>query len=107
MTCRLCGATSRAEAAWCSQCLAPVVEPPGLSRLETAPRRSPSPTRTPTYSRWRGGPTSFGPWGRVGFTLGYGLLVTWMIFANPIGLILLLVLGPWVLRDVWKKARVD
>jgi hypothetical protein len=73
-TCSRCGAKVYAGAAWCGQCFAPVAAESAASSDPTPPVGSPLATRmpapkeaghVPTYSRWRGGPTSFGLAGRV------------------------------------------
>jgi len=63
------------------------------------------------WSRWRGGPNSFGPVGRVLLTVGLvGLipLLTWMGGQAALYFDLVYLMGPlpWFLRDVWKRQRV-
>ena len=44
-------------------------------------------------SRWRSGPTTMGPLGRIGWTLGLLLLFPWWALALPI-------------RSIWRRERV-
>jgi hypothetical protein len=44
-------------------------------------------------SRWRSGPTSMGPLGRIGWTLGLLLFFPWWALALP-------------MRSIWRKERV-
>jgi hypothetical protein len=67
-----------------------------------------TPAVQPVYSRWRGGPTSLGPVGRVSWTVGVLLVAAFAVFSGDIffiGIWLLLV-GPLILRSVWSRARI-
>jgi hypothetical protein len=109
MTCPQCGAVARPDATWCGQCHAPFGTPaPAASSGRFVPAAA-GPTATPVYSRWRGGPTSLGPFGRVSWTLGVLLVAAFAVFSQDIffiGIWVLLV-GPLVLRSVWKSARIS
>jgi ribosomal protein L40E len=127
--CASCGARLAPDASWCGQCLAQVVRPAADEAAETplwrragSAARPPKPT--PTYSRFRAGPTSFGAFGRILMTLallgalvvGYpmsrgGMLVAvgfdvpgrpfligYSVVAGIAGLLLL--------GRIWKRARV-
>lgn len=60
------------------------------------------------YSRWHGGPTSFGPVGRIALTLLVLLAAVWLLEFNPLGAVVFLLVGaPLVLRDVWKRTAVQ
>lgn len=60
------------------------------------------------YSRWHGGPTSFGPFGRVLCTLLLLLFELWLLKVNIFGFaITVITLVPLVLRDVWKRSSVQ
>jgi hypothetical protein len=66
------------------------------------------PAVTPVYSRWRGGPTSLGPIGRISWTVGVVLMAAFAVFSGSIffmGMWILFV-GPLVLRSVWKRDRI-
>lgn len=60
------------------------------------------------YSRWRGGPTSLGPAGRIGWTVGVLLVAAFAVFSGDIFFIAIWVLlvGPMILRSVWSRARI-
>lgn len=106
MTCPTCGAAARADATWCGQCHG------ALGGAVAAPTRfvpvANSPAAPAVYSRWRGGPTSLGPVGRISWTVGVLLVAAFAVFSGDIffmGIWLLLV-GPLILRSVWSRARI-
>ncbi|MEA2484733.1 MAG: hypothetical protein QOC55_2680 [Thermoleophilaceae bacterium] len=108
MTCPQCGAVARPDAAWCGQCHAAF----SAAAAPAAPGRfvpvAAGPTAVPEYSRWRGGPTSFGPAGRISWTVAVLLVAAFSVFSGDIffmGLWMLFV-GPIVLRSVWKRDRI-
>lgn len=111
MTCARCAARMRPGDAWCSQCLLPLGEPveqtPGLLQRSGPPPSQP--VFLPTYSRWRKSDTSFGPVGRVAWTVGMLLLAAMTIFSgNPFAIApICLFAVPVVLRSVWAKSRVS
>jgi len=123
-TCPSCGARVTADATWCGQCFATIdrsaPRAPGL--------RGPMPKQEfhqATYSRWRGGETSFGPVGRIAMTVGVllGLVIGYpmtrgLIFATVgvdvpgTGFMLMyagmaVVAGFWLLSRVWKRTRAS
>ncbi len=127
--CRSCGAPLPGEVRWCLQCFAPVVEltprPKPLPPLERVEEPPPSVARSPlrgdhhvtTYSRWRGGPTSFRPVGRIVLTLAVLAWFPWtavsqMTFGDPMDAVTLAyllgegALAAVVLRHVWKPEAV-
>jgi len=74
----------------------------------------PNPNPKPVYSRWEGGPLSFGPWGRVGLTVlivagafvGFGLFAPW---GSPFAIVywpIAAVYNGFLLRAIWRKTRV-
>jgi hypothetical protein len=67
------------------------------------------PAAAPTYSRWRKTDTSFGPFGRLAWTLGVLLVMAMAVFSqNPFAIGPLCFLGaPLVLRSVWARGRVS
>lgn len=100
--CERCGATSRADATWCGQCHAPLTAP--------VPRRqAPPPAVEPdlVVSRWRKSDTTFGPTGRVLWTLGVMLLSALCLFSSdPFAIAGWGLVGaPLVLRSVWAPGR--
>ena len=102
MTCASCGAGLRPGMTWCGQCFAPTEAPaPGVP----AP---PPAAPVQLYSRWQGGPTSFGPVGRVLLTLLLLAFEYWLYRFNLLGFAITTVLVvPLVLRDVWKRSAVQ
>ena len=69
------------------------------------------PTHTPRTSRWRAGPTSFGPLGRIVCTLALAALFPWWGLGgfNPLFLWALmgwLLAAVVVLRSIWKPERI-
>ena len=107
MTCPSCGAAARPDAAFCGQCHAVFGAPtaPVVGRMVPA---AGGPAVTPVYSRWRGGPTSMGPVGRISWTVGVLLFAGLTIFSGDIFAIAIwdLLVGPLILRSVWKRHRI-
>jgi hypothetical protein len=62
----------------------------------------------PTYTRWRKTTTTFGPAGRVLWTVLIVLVMAMSVFSqNPFAIgPLCFVLPPLVLRSVWAKGRL-
>jgi len=60
------------------------------------------------YSRWRGGPMSMGPVGRVSWTVGVLLVAAFAVFSADVFFmgIWILFVGPLLLRSVWKRHRI-
>lgn len=80
-------------------------ESPTYGRLIPAPTaRQPQ-----VHSRWRKSTTSFGPVGRLLWTLGVLLIAGLAVFSQDPFAIggWCLVAAPLVLRSVWRKARVS
>lgn len=110
MTCASCGATTRSGASWCGQCFAPVTAAPPAASAPAGRFVPPAaaPRADPVTSRWRKTDTTFGPVGRVAWTLAMvGVLVVFVFSGNPFAI------GPWlllamplVLRSVWAEGRV-
>ena len=109
MTCERCGALSRAGAEWCGQCLHPF-DSPATFEAPAIHRHLPVTTlpKPVTYSRWRKGPNSFGPVGRVSWTVGVLAVAGLCVFSQDWFAIggWCLIGAPLVLRSVWTKARV-
>ncbi len=104
MTCPHCAATARPGASFCGQCHET------LGRVEVPARFVPRAEERvlPTYSRWRSTATTFGPVGRVVWTLAMVLVAAMSVFSqNPFAIGPLCFLGvPLVMRSVWAKGRV-
>jgi hypothetical protein len=123
-TCRSCGAPLPGDVRWCLRCYAPALELtprerqlPPLDRVEPPPPNVPrSPLRDdagppPVFSRWRAGPTTFGPVGRLAVTALLMLPFPWdaLVSLNPLRLWFMLAYTmflAYALRDVWRKERV-
>jgi predicted MFS family arabinose efflux permease len=122
--CPSCGARITAEATWCGQCFATIDRsvPHGPGRRGPPPKQE---FHQATYSRWRGGETSFGPIGRIVMTVGalLGLVIGYpltrgLIFATVgmdvpgTGFVLMYagiaaVAGIWLLGRIWRRTRVS
>jgi hypothetical protein len=109
-TCRACGAELSPDVRWCLQCYEPVREltprPPQLPTIHLV-----RPDDRPRTSRWRAGPTTFGPIGRLAITALVVLLGPWSLLKGLSGLGLWSLLGysvlaVAVLKDVWRRERV-
>ena len=127
--CVVCGAEVKPEMEWCSQCYAPrdTSHPAyhGPGALESGAYqdqrfRPPPPVHDVRYSRFRGGPTSMGAFGRVLTTIGTFLLayaiymyvfpvmlgetgpkfmILYAVFMVPVLIV--------VLRRVWRASRIS
>jgi hypothetical protein len=137
-TCPSCGARVANDLEWCNQCYSAssAVQTPAASAVVDAPAdpqrplwvRSnigqPDVKIAPEFSRWRGGPTSFGPVGRILLTLG---VIVMLIVGYPLlrgliyavggmdipgaGLVVLYTCvalpgGAYMLNRVWKPERI-
>ena len=60
------------------------------------------------YSRWRSGPMSMGPVGRISWTVGVLLVAALSVFSgNPVSIgVWCLIAAPLILRSVWKRHRI-
>lgn len=126
--CRRCGAALSPNIMWCTLCYEPVrqLTPrdrqlPPLAAVEEPPegvRRSPlrGAPEPRVYSRWKAGPTTFGPVGRILITLLVAAFFPWgsfVGFGSALGPLLLwylmgyTFLATFVLRHVWRKGRVE
>ena len=130
-TCPSCGTHVSADAAWCGQCftsLAPTAEHASEGVAGALAARRPAPreeAHTPTYSRFRGSPTSFGPVGRailslltvMGLVVGYpmmrGLIVATVGVDVPgrgfvaMYATIAITAGLYLLSRIWKPTRVS
>lgn len=92
-TCRACGASLGPDLGWCGRCYTrvttfaarPPMHDPGAYVGTLRPD-----VRT---SRWRGGPTTMGPVGRIAITVLLLLIFPWWAIVLP-------------LRSVWRRTRV-
>ena len=91
--CRSCGAALPPDLSWCTTCYTPVTPFATRPPLHEPGTFVGSPIRDYKMSRWRSGPTTMGPLGRIGWTIGLLLFVPWWALAVPI-------------RSLWRKERV-
>ena len=94
-TCPSCGANVAEDLEWCNQCYSalPAAAAPAETVASEVPIEGDRPLWTrahignppvkiePEFSRWRGGATSFGPFGRALLTLG---VIVMLIVGYPI-----------------------
>ena len=106
MVCDRCGATSRPGAAWCGLCHAALGQQPSPDVVR---RAAPPPDVRPelVVSRWRKSDTTFGPVGRVAWTVGVVLGLALCLFSGDLLAIAGwgLIAAPLVLRSVWAPGR--
>lgn len=105
MSCERCGATNKPGSAWCGMCHGSLGSPSTVAPVRTAPPRD-LPAQV-VVSRWRGSDTTFGPVGRVLWTVGVLLLFALCLFSrDPFAIAGWGLVGaPLVLRSVWAKGR--
>jgi len=130
-TCPSCGTHVSADAAWCGQCftsLAPTAEHASEGVAGALAARRPAPreeAHTPTYSRFRGSPTSFGPVGRailslltvMGLVVGYPMMRGLMVATVGVDVpgrgfvamyaTIAITAGLYLLSRIWKPTRVS
>ena len=106
MTCDLCGASLWPGAEWCGQCHQSVGRVPKL--VHSRPQVRDETKVVPVYSRWRKGPNTFGPVGRVSWTVGLLVLDALSVFSgDPIAMGgCILIATPLVARSVWARGRI-
>lgn len=109
MTCTSCGAQARPDATWCNQChegFAPAQEAVVPGRL--VPLVHP-PRPDQVWSRWRKSDTSFGPVGKVSWTVGMTLFAVLFLWSGNIFAVVAWcgLAMPLVMRSVWARARVS
>ena len=108
--CRSCGAALPSDLGWCTSCYAPVTLYSARAPVHGTGGYVGSPMPTPRTSRWRSGPTSFGPLGRILSTAALAALFPWWgLGGNPFFLWSLmgwLAMAGIVLRSVWKRERI-
>ena len=120
-----------ADAAWCGQCFTSLARaeehaPEGVTGSLAARRPPPrQDAHTPTYSRFRGSPTSFGPVGRailslltvVGLVIGYPMMRGLMVATVGVDVpgrgfvamyaTIAVTAGLYLLSRIWKPTRVS
>jgi hypothetical protein len=116
-------------ATWCGQCYlprgavaipaqgaAPVVPQQGELSIMSGNRQQVAarPVVPMVKSRWRKTPTTFGPLGRVVWTVALVLPLAPMIVGTVVGIIpcviglgiWLFIIMPWALRDIWRAGQL-
>ena len=92
----------RTGMSWCGQCYASV----GVPARRSAPVAV-AQQHLPTYTRWRKTDTSFGPVGRVLWTVAMVLLLAMCLFSqDPFAIVAAVLVAGVVLRSVWKRSRL-
>jgi hypothetical protein len=107
-TCRRCGELLSPDVPWCGRCSEPVRQFAARPPLhdEHSFVGTPSHVRTAGghYTRWEKTATTFGPTGRVGWTIG---LVGYLILEASSTFFLLwfvqLFIAGWLLKEIWKR----
>ncbi len=106
-----CGLSTTSAAPRCRAC-PQAGTTPSTALLGTSQGSTPSQPPLVRYSRWEKSSGTFGPFGRLftTFLLLVPLPVFAMTFAIGIGIIgagiYIVVIMPWALRDIWKKATI-
>jgi hypothetical protein len=111
MTCDGCGATARPDAQWCGQCYRSFLDARRPEHLGHGPQRTVPQqltARPAVHSRWRKSSTTYGPLGRMLWTLLVVLVAGLCWFsADPFAIAgWCLIAAPLILRSVWSKSRV-
>jgi len=91
--CRACGAKLSGNVGWCGRCLTPVTAFAARPPLHEEGSFVGTLRRDVQMSRWRAGPTTMGPLGRVAATIVLLLLFPWWALILP-------------MRSIWRKTRV-
>ena len=91
--CRSCGAALPPDLRWCAMCFAPATPFAARPPLHEPGTFVGTPMRDHKTSRWRSGPTTMGPLGRIGWTVGLLLLFPWWALVVP-------------MMSIWRKERV-
>ena len=108
--CRACGGALPPDLRWCATCYAPVALYSPREPVHEPGGYVGQPRHTPRTSRWRAGPTSFGPVGRILSTVALAALFPWWgLGGNPFFLWSMmgwLGMAGIFLRSVWKRERV-
>jgi hypothetical protein len=107
VTCGSCGASLRSDASYCGQCFGTLTASGAVTAVGVAPVQQALPT-SPTYTRWQKTTTSFGPVGRILWTVLMLMIVAMALFSqNPFAIgPLCFILVPLVMRSVWAKSRL-
>jgi len=105
-TCRACGAALPGDVRWCGRCFEPVREFEPRATIHPGGVVG-TPRPAPRRSRWRGGPTSLGPVGKVLTTAAIVLLGPWSLsFGTLLWAPAWITLSVFVLREVWRPQAV-
>jgi hypothetical protein len=91
--CRACGAALRADLGWCATCYAAVTPFAARPPMHEPGTFVGTPRDDRRTSRWRAGPTTMGPFGRIGWTVGLLLIFPLWALAVP-------------LLSIWRREQV-
>jgi hypothetical protein len=91
--CRSCGAPLPPDLGWCQRCLAPVTPHAVRPPIHEPGSYVGAPIPDKKFSRWRAGPTSSGPVGRIAWTVALLLIFPWWALVVP-------------LLSIWKKEPI-
>lgn len=105
--CRSCGADLAVDVRWCTRCYAPITEYAARERLHDGFVGITQPDVR--YSRWKAGPLSFGPVGRLLVTTLVLLMGPWttISFFTLMYAPIWLGLSVTVLKQVWRREPVE
>jgi hypothetical protein len=109
--CRSCGAPLPPDLGWCATCFTPVTPHAVRPPIHEPGTYVGAPIESPRTSRWRAGPTTFGPLGRILCTLAIVAMYPWWGLGglNPLFLWALmgwLIMASVFLRSTWKPTRI-
>jgi hypothetical protein len=107
--CSRCGAALPSDVRWCGQCLAPVREltpraPIHQGNFVDVPHHAGP--NVPHWSRWEASATTFGPVGRVGWTLAIALIGFNAVFQNPLMIVFLVPVALTLVHALWRPGWV-
>jgi hypothetical protein len=91
--CRACGAKLSGDVGWCPRCFTPVTPFAARPKLHDEGSFVGTPRPDVRMSRWRSGPTTMGPVGRVVTTIALLLIFPWWAICLP-------------LVSVWRRERL-
>lgn len=106
--CRACGAALPPSVRWCTLCLEPVRELTPRAAVHAGDYVGDL-HEEPRYTRWRAGPTAFGPVGRIVATVAVILMGPW----TGVSMFTILYVPVWImlstmiLKEVWQRQRID
>ncbi|WP_432496372.1 hypothetical protein [Kineococcus auxinigenes] len=111
--CAGCARPLRQQDEWCPLCLERAPDPrfrtggaPPAARADDLAGPAGAPLQTRPHSRWAVSEITFGPVGRVLWTVGLLVLTGWLFRFSPLaGVVFAVTALPVALRDVWRRVR--